>query len=334
MFKNKTILITGGTGSFGQEFVKTIIKKYEFKKLIIYSRDELKQFEMQKKIDPVTFKKIRFFIGDVRDKERLDMAMKNVDIVVHAAALKQVPTIEYNPFEAVKTNILGANNIIETSISNNIEKVVALSTDKASSPINVYGATKLTSDKLFVAANNFSGNKKIKFSVVRYGNVFGSRGSVVTVFLENLKNNNFSITSKSMTRFNITLTEGVNFTIFALKNMLGGEIFVPKLKSYKILDLVKAFSDKPKVKVIGIRPGEKMHEEMISIFDAPKTIELKNFFIILPDFNFKDLKLKSFLNKYKKEKPKFCKFGFSYNSYNNKRFLSIKELKSLINSVK
>lgn len=334
MFKNKTILITGGTGSFGQEFVKTIIKKYEFKKLIIYSRDELKQFEMQKKIDPVTLKKIRFFIGDVRDKERLDMAMKNVDIVVHAAALKQVPTIEYNPFEAVKTNILGANNIIETSISNNIEKVVALSTDKASSPINVYGATKLTSDKLFVAANNFSGNKKIKFSVVRYGNVFGSRGSVVPVFLEHLKNNNFLITSKSMTRFNITLTEGVNFTIFALKNMLGGEIFVPKLKSYKILDLVKAFSDKPKIKVIGIRPGEKMHEEMISIFDAQKTIELKNFFIILPDFNFKDLRLKSFLNKYKKEKLKFCKFGFSYNSYNNKRFLSVKELKSLINSVK
>ena len=242
MFKNKTILITGGTGSFGQRFVKTLIKKYKFKKLIIYSRDELKQFEMQKKISSNILKKIRFFIGDVRDKERLNMAMKEVDIVIHAAALKQVPAIEYNPFEAVKTNINGANNIIEAAISNNVERVIALSTDKASSPINVYGATKLMSDKLFVAANNYSGNKKIKFSVVRYGNVFGSRGSVVSVFQENSKKNNFTITAREMTRFNITIDEGVNFTIFALKNMLGGEIFIPKLKSYNILDLVKAFS--------------------------------------------------------------------------------------------
>ena len=318
MFKNKTILITGGTGSFGQRFVKTLIKKYKFKKLIIYSRDELKQFEMQKKISSNILKKIRFFIGDVRDKERLNMAMKEVDIVIHAAALKQVPAIEYNPFEAVKTNINGANNIIEAAISNNVERVIALSTDKASSPINVYGATKLMSDKLFVAANNYSGNKKIKFSVVRYGNVFGSRGSVVSVFQENSKKNNFTITAREMTRFNITIDEGVNFTIFALKNMLGGEIFIPKLKSYNILDLVKAFSINPKIKVIGVRPGEKMHEEMISIFDAARTIELKNFFIILPDFNYKNYTLNFLLSKYKKQRPKFCKFGFSYNSFNNK----------------
>jgi UDP-N-acetylglucosamine 4,6-dehydratase len=334
MFKNKTILITGGTGSFGQRFVKTLIKKYKFKKLIIYSRDELKQFEMQKKISSNILKKIRFFIGDVRDKERLNMAMKEVDIVIHAAALKQVPAIEYNPFEAVKTNINGANNIIEAAISNNVERVIALSTDKASSPINVYGATKLMSDKLFVAANNYSGNKKIKFSVVRYGNVFGSRGSVVSVFQENSKKNNFTITAREMTRFNITIDEGVNFTIFALKNMLGGEIFIPKLKSYNILDLVKAFSINPKIKVIGVRPGEKIHEEMISIFDASRTIELKNFFIILPDFNYKNYTLNFLLSKYKKQRPKFCKFGFSYNSFNNKYFLTVNDLKKLISENK
>ena len=238
MFDNKVILVTGGTGSFGKEFIRFVIKNYKFKKIIIFSRDELKQHEFRISLSDKELKKVRFFIGDIRDKNRLKMAMQDVNILVHAAALKQVPTIEYNPFEAVKTNIYGAQNIIEASLETKVEKVIALSTDKASSPINVYGATKLTSDKLFISANNYSGIKNIKFSVVRYGNVFGSRGSVIPIFL-NVKNNNYNITDVNMTRFNITLEEGVKFVIFSLKNMIGGEIFVPKLKSYKITDLVK-----------------------------------------------------------------------------------------------
>ncbi len=332
MFDNKVILVTGGTGSFGKEFIRFVIKNYKFKKIIIFSRDELKQHEFRISLSDKELKKVRFFIGDIRDKNRLKMAMQDVNILVHAAALKQVPTIEYNPFEAVKTNIYGAQNIIEASLETKVEKVIALSTDKASSPINVYGATKLTSDKLFISANNYSGIKNIKFSVVRYGNVFGSRGSVIPIFL-NVKNNNYNITDVNMTRFNITLEEGVKFVIFSLKNMIGGEIFVPKLKSYKITDLVNAISNNPKINLIGIRPGEKIHEEMISKFDAVNTLEFKNFFIILPDLSFKGISLSTFKKKYP-NKPKFCESNFSYNSLENNQYLSVREIKNLIKDFK
>ncbi len=329
MFKNKVIMVTGGTGSFGKKFITHTLKNIKFKKIIIYSRDELKQHDFKNSLNNKDLKKIRFFIGDIRDKARLKMAMKDVNIVVHAAALKQVPTIEYNPFEAVKTNINGAQNIIETSLETSVEKVIALSTDKASSPINVYGATKLTSDKLFISANNYSGRNNIKFSVVRYGNVFGSRGSVIPIFLGQ-KNGVYNITSLDMTRFNITLEEGVKFVLFSLKNMVGGEVFVPKLKSYRITDVVKAISNSPKIKIIGVRPGEKIHEEMISRFDSVNTLEFKNFFIILPDLSFKGLKLNKFKKKFKGQSPKLCKPNFSYNSYENKNFLKVNEIKNLI----
>ena len=329
MFKNKVIMVTGGTGSFGKKFITHTLKNIKFKKIIIYSRDELKQHDFKNSLNNKDLKKIRFFIGDIRDKARLKMAMKDVNIVVHAAALKQVPTIEYNPFEAVKTNINGAQNIIETSLETSVEKVIALSTDKASSPINVYGATKLTSDKLFISANNYSGRNNIKFSVVRYGNVFGSRGSVIPIFLGQ-KNGVYNITSLDMTRFNITLEEGVKFVLFSLKNMVGGEVFVPKLKSYRITDVVKAISNSPKIKIIGVRPGEKIHEEMISRFDSVNTLEFKNFFIILPDLSFKGLKLNKFKKKFKGQSPKLCKPNFSYNSYENKNFLKNNEIKNLI----
>ncbi len=329
MFKNKVIMVTGGTGSFGKKFITHTLKNIKFKKIIIYSRDELKQHDFKNSLNNKDLKKIRFFIGDIRDKARLKMAMKDVNIVVHAAALKQVPTIEYNPFEAVKTNINGAQNIIETSLETSVEKVIALSTDKASSPINVYGATKLTSDKLFISANNYSGRNNIKFSVVRYGNVFGSRGSVIPIFLGQ-KNGVYNITSLDMTRFNITLEEGVKFVLFSLKNMVGGEVFVPKLKSYRITDVVKAISNSPKIKIIGVRPGEKIHEEMISRFDSVNTLEFKNFFIILPDLSFKGLKLNKFKKKFNGQSPKLCKPNFSYNSYENKNFLKVNEIKNLI----
>ena len=264
---NKNILITGGTGSFGKEFIETVLKKFKPKKLVIYSRDEQKQFQLQLKWKESDVSPIRYFIGDVRDLDRLKFAMQEVDIVIHAAALKHVPMAEYNPFEAVKTNILGAQNVIDATLANDVKKVIALSTDKASSPINLYGATKLTSDKLFVAANNYKGSKKIKFSVVRYGNVMGSRGSVLPLFLKMKKNNIFPITDKKMTRFNITLEESVNFVLFCLNKMWGGEIFVPKIPSYKIIDFAKAISTKAKLKFVGIRAGEKLHEEMISQHD-------------------------------------------------------------------
>ena len=328
MFDNKTIFISGGTGSFGKKFIENILKKYKPKKLIIYSRDELKQYEI-KKIFNQNF--MRYFIGDVRDKERLFKATKGVDLIVHAAALKQVDTAEYNPMECIKTNIMGAENIIDAAIANNVKKTIALSTDKAAVPINLYGATKLVSDKLFIAANNISGSQKNKFSVVRYGNVFGSRGSVLPYFLE-LKNNNsnyFPITDVNMTRFIISLNEGVNFVLKSFYRMKGGEIFIPKIPSINITDLAKAISNKMKIKYTKIRPGEKIHETMCPIDDAHLTIEFKDHFVISPTITIDSIK-KIYLTNSIKEKGKYVKDGFSYTSRNNNVFLSIEKIKKLI----
>lgn len=330
MINKKTILITGGTGSFGKKFVEVLINKHNPKKIIIYSRDELKQHEMQRIFPGNKKTEIRYFIGDVRDLTRLKLAIRNVDILVHAAALKHVPIAEYNPFEAVKTNIIGAQNIIDASLEANVKKVIALSTDKASSPINLYGATKLTSDKLFIAANNYVGKKDIKFSVVRYGNVMASRGSVIPFFMKEAKKGILPITDKNMTRFNITLDEGVNFVIFCLKQMWGGEIFVPKIPSYKIIDLAKAISSKVKFRYVGIRPGEKLHEEMISVSDSLNTIEYSKYFVIVPNSIFLNWNKKNYFKKNKG--GKFCKEEFSYNSKTNKKFLSVQELKKIIKS--
>ena len=329
IFKDKTILITGGTGSFGKKFVETVMSKFSFKKIIIYSRDELKQYlmneEMKKKFKSID--KIRFFLGDVRDYERLQLAFNGVDIVVHAAALKQVPAAEYNPTEFIRTNISGAENIIKASFNRGVKKVIALSTDKAVNPINLYGGTKLVSDKLFIAANNYRGKNDTSFSVVRYGNVAGSRGSVIPLFLQ-LKDENktFPITDKRMTRFWITIDEGVIFVIKSFQRMQGGEIFVPFIPSFKIMDLAKAIDAKRKIKIIGLRPGEKIHELMSSSDESRQVIKFKDHFIILPSIkNFapeKDKYLKNPIN----EKGKHIKGEFEYNSSKN-LFLSISELR-------
>ena len=332
MFNNKSILITGGTGSFGNEFVKQIIQKYKkIKKLIIFSRDELKQHEMSKIFSEEKYKFIRYFLGDVRDKERVFTALNGVDYVVHAAALKQVPRAEYNPFEYIKTNVLGAQNIVEGCIEKKIKKVIALSTDKAAAPINLYGATKLCSDKLFIAANNIKGFGGSNFSVVRYGNVLGSRGSLVDVLKKNKNKNFFQITDNEMTRFNITLEESVNHVLWSFQNSPGGDILVPKLKSYNVLDLINAYNPNFKLKEIGIRPGEKIHEEMITESDSFNTLELKNYFVILPN-TFSENKILSTKKYYKKNfKAKPVKKGFKYNSGNNPDFLTKKELKLFFN---
>ena len=326
MFNNKSVLITGGTGSFGKRFTKIFLDKYpKIKKLIIFSRDELKQFQMSQQIPAKHIKKVRFFLGDIRDKDRLIMALKGVDFVIHAAALKQVPTAEYNPFEFIKTNVLGAQNLIEACIINKVKKVIALSTDKAAAPLNFYGATKLCSDKLFVSANNIVGDKKISFSVVRYGNVMMSRGSVIPKFIELAKKNKIlEITHPEMTRFNITLDEGINLVIYSMINSIGEEIFVPKLASFKIIDLLKCLPEQVKYKITGIRPGEKLHEEMITTSDSYNTIETKKFFVILP---YKGIQLNKFLKKYKAKKNKKA---FSYNSKNNQQYLTISQLKKII----
>lgn len=334
---NKTILITGGTGSFGKKFISTVLKKYTPKKIIIYSRDELKQFEMQN--NPEYSKPgvlMRYFIGDVRDKERLIRAMEGVDIVVHAAALKQVPAAEYNPFEAVKTNIMGGQNVIDACFESGVKKVIALSTDKAAAPINLYGATKLTSDKLFIAANNYRGTKDIKFSVVRYGNVMGSRGSVIPFFQMKRKDGVLPITDERMTRFNITLQEGVDFVLNSFDVMWGGELFIPKIPSYNIVDVAKAVAPECRIEIVGIRPGEKVHEEMITEADAMNTIEFENYYVILPSAQLglaENLKLWD-TEKFRKEsngiEGKFCEPGFKYNSGTNKDFLSVDDIKKLI----
>ena len=328
IFSNKNILITGGTGSFGSSFVDYLlkIKNNKPKKIIVFSRDELKQYNMAKLYPKSKYPNIRFFIGDVRDKSRLKLAFKNVDYVIHSAALKHVPTAEYNPIEYIKTNIIGAQNIIEASLECNVKNIVALSTDKASSPINLYGATKLCSDKLFISANNLTGTHKIKFSVVRYGNVFASRGSVIPFFVENEKKGVLPVTDKDMTRFNIMKNEAIEAVVFCLKNTQGGEIFVPKTPSYRITDLVKAISSKSKIKVIGIRAGEKIHEELISYHESRKSFDLKNYYIVVND----DLSYSRYLKKgFKKIKKPFV-----YNSLNNEKYLTISQLKQLISKYK
>jgi len=324
--KKNSYLITGGTGSFGKAFVNKLVNSNQrISRLVIFSRDELKQFEMSQLFPVKKYPFIRFFLGDVRDVKRVISATENIETIIHAAALKQVPTTEYNPFEAIKTNIMGANNIIEAALTNNVKNVVALSTDKACSPINLYGATKLCSDKLFISANNIKGNRQVKFSVVRYGNVFGSRGSVIPFFLKKKQTGQLPITDKEMTRFNISLDYAVKVVVWSLKNLAGGELLVPKLPSYRIMDLAKAISLNCKTPIIGIRSGEKIHEEMISSSDSQNTLELSDFYIILPSINNKIL---SFYKK--KFGAKKVNKNFVYNSNSNQKFLTIKELSQLI----
>ncbi len=330
LFKNKSVLITGGTGSFGKEFTNRLLKEYKPRKIIIYSRDELKQFEMQQVFPESKYSEMRYFIGDVRDLDRLNIAMKDVDIVIHAAALKHVPAGEYNPTETVRTNIYGAENVIKSALSNNVEKVVALSTDKAANPINLYGATKLASDKLFVAANNLTGDRKTRFSVVRYGNVVGSRGSVVPFFrkLINDRSKFLPITDSKMTRFWITLPQGVDFVLNSISRMYGGEVFIPKIPSIYITDLAEAMAPKLNKKIIGIRPGEKLHEIMCPSDDSHLTIEFHDHFVIKPTIIFSDRNNKYLINN-KKEKGKLVKNGFEYNSFNNPKFLTVNQIKKL-----
>lgn len=324
--KNKTILITGGTGSLGKELTRHILSEYpEVKRLMIYSRDEQKQYQMAQEFPLDKYPQIRFLIGDVRDYDRLLRALNEVDYVIHAAAMKHVHIAEYNPDECVKTNVGGAENVIRASLATKVERVVALSTDKACAPINLYGATKLASDKLFIAANNMTGNREIIYSVVRYGNVMGSNGSVMPFFINQKKHGVLPITNPKMTRFNISLQEGVKMVMHALFNAWGGELYVPKIPSYRIIDVAKAIGPNCEQKVIGIRPGEKIHEEMITPSDSYTTYDLGEYYVILPVLTRWNLKeyIKSF-NAMKVEE------GFSYNSELNEHFLSVEELKSLI----
>jgi UDP-N-acetylglucosamine 4,6-dehydratase/5-epimerase len=328
MFDNKSILITGGTGSFGKEFVRLILEHHKPKKLIIYSRDELKQFEMKS-----VFHKncMRYFLGDVRDRDRLMQAMGEVDFVIHAAALKQVPAAEYNPMECIKTNIHGAENVIQAALANGVESVMALSTDKAANPINLYGATKLASDKLFVAANNIVGTKRTKFSVTRYGNVVGSRGSVVPFFKKLIKMNSdhLPITDESMTRFWITLPQGVNFVLKNFQRMHGGEIFIPKIPSIKVVDLAKAMGPEIPQKNIGVRPGEKIHEIMCPADDSHLTLEFNDHFVIKPTIQF--TRITDFSINKLKETGQHVDRGFEYHSGKNPDFLNLEEIMKLNN---
>lgn len=328
MFNGKNILITGGTGSFGKTYTKILLQNYKPNKIIIFSRDELKQFEMA-----ISFNHpcMRYFIGDVRDKERLNYAMNDVDYVIHAAAMKHVPVAEYNPMECIKTNINGAQNVIDACLENNVEKCIALSTDKACNPVNLYGATKLASDKLFVAANNIAGNKNTKFSVARYGNVVGSRGSVVPFFKKLIKEGakELPITDERMTRFWISLEDGVKFVLNNFEIMHGGEVFVPKIPSMKITDLAHALAPNLKTKIIGIRPGEKLHETMISSDDSHLTYEFNTYYVISPSIQFTNTKSDFSINA-KGEKGQKVKDGFSYSSDNNKEWVSEKDLLDII----
>jgi UDP-N-acetylglucosamine 4,6-dehydratase len=326
----KTILITGGTGSFGKRFIKRLLDNYNCKKIIIYSRDELKQFEMREELaSHKKFKCLRFFIGDIRDKSRLMTALNNVDYVIHSAALKQIDTAEINPHECIKTNIVGTQNLIEACIEKNVKRVVALSTDKAVDPINLYGATKLAADKLMISANLISVHKDTIFSVVRYGNVINSRGSVIPFFkkLINQKAQHIPLTDKRMTRFFITLDESVEFVVKSFERMQGGEIFIPKLPSIKIIDIIKALDENYKIKIVGIRPGEKIHEVLCPVSTAHLTLDFKDHLILLPTV---DLNKNYLVNK-KKEKGKLVKESFIYSSDKNQKFLSIKEIKEIIN---
>lgn len=325
MFKGKSVLVTGGTGSFGQAFIRRVLNEHpDIARLIIYSRDELKQFEMEQTFSEEERHKLRFFLGDVRDLRRLQLAFQDVDIVIHAAAQKQVPAAEYNPFECVRTNIVGAQNIIEACLSTSVSRVVALSTDKAAAPINLYGATKLVSDKLFTAANNVVGKRDLRFSVVRYGNVMGSRGSVIPFFLRVRETGILPITDPNMTRFSITLDEGVQMVLDALENAEGGEIFVPKIPSYRITDVAEAIAPECKRQVVGIRPGEKLHEEMITSADSFSTIDIGDRYIIIPSTT---LDREGHAERLGGE---FVTPGFAYDSGGNHDFLSVEELRVLI----
>ncbi|NBU58733.1 MAG: UDP-N-acetylglucosamine 4,6-dehydratase (inverting) [Betaproteobacteria bacterium] len=321
-----SILVTGGTGSFGKAFVRTVLERYaQTKRLVVLSRDELKQFEMAQQFPDTQYRNLRYFIGDVRDAARLRRAMEGIDYVIHAAALKQVPAAEYNPFEAIKTNVLGAQNVIEACLDTGVKRVVALSTDKAAAPINLYGATKLCSDKLFTAANNVRGLRDIRFSVVRYGNVMGSRGSVMPFFMERAKTGVLPITDAAMTRFNITLQEGVDMVLWALDHALGGEIFVPKIPSYRITDVAEAVAPHCRQEIVGVRPGEKIHEEMITSSDSFNTVDLGRYYAILPSAG--EYSVESYC---RERQATMVPMGYAYNSGTNPDFLSVGQLRSLI----
>lgn len=325
MLSHKSILITGGTGSFGKAFVETVLARYpDIRRLVIYSRDELKQFEMAQTFSDRDHPCLRYFIGDIRDEPRLRRALEGIDIVVHAAALKQVPAAEYNPFECIKTNVLGAQNLIEACLDAGVQRVVALSTDKAAAPVNLYGATKLCSDKLFVAANNIKGARDIRFSVVRYGNVMGSRGSVIPFFMARRKTGVLPITDPQMTRFNISLQDGVDMVLWSIENSLGGEILVPKIPSYRITDVAAAVAPECRQEFVGVRPGEKIHEEMITASDSLNTVDLGRYYAILPAGAFS-------IDDYCRETgARRVEPGFSYNSGTNPDFLTVERLRALI----
>lgn len=326
MLNNKSILITGGTGSFGKAFVRTVLARYpQVKRLVIFSRDELKQFEMAQQFSEREHPSIRYFIGDVRDEKRLRRALEGIDIVVHAAALKQVPAAEYNPFECIKTNVLGAQNLIEACMDSQVQRLVALSTDKAAAPINLYGATKLCSDKLFVAANNIKGHRPIRYSVVRYGNVMGSRGSVIPFFMERSKSGVLPITDPTMTRFNISLQDGVEMVLWSIENAWGGEVLVPKIPSYRITDVATAVAPECRQEIVGIRPGEKIHEEMITASDSYNTVDLGAYYGILPSAPLYTLE-----EYCAKTGAKRVPAGFAYDSGTNPDFLTVEQLRSLI----
>lgn len=318
-WKEKIVLLTGGTGSFGKAFTQIMVKKHKPKALRIFSRDEFKQREMRQMYDAPC---LRYFIGDVRDKERLERAMKDVDIVVHAAALKQIPSCEYNPFETIKTNILGAQNVINAAIDSNIEKVMAISTDKAVNPVNLYGATKLCAEKMFIQANSYVGTKRTKLSCVRYGNVVGSRGSIIPLFKEQKKSNTLTITDERMTRFWITLDQGIEFVIKCIELMHGGEVFIPKIPSMRVMDLAKAIAPDCKIKFIGIRPGEKLHEVLISEEEARHTLGFENFFVIEPEYHW--------WSKDNWKGKNRLKDGFRYSSDSNSEWLTIEKMKKMI----
>ena len=334
MLNNKSVLITGGTGSFGNQFVKTIIARYpNVKRIVIYSRGELKQYQMKKLFPESKYPQLRYFIGDVRDAERLKRACEGIDVIIHAAAIKQVDTAEYNPDECIKTNVGGAQNVINAALDCGVQDVIALSTDMACAPINLYGATKLTSDKLFVAANNISGRKDIRFSVVRYGNVMGSRGSVMPFFIEMRDQGatELPITDKRMTRFNISLQEGVDLVLYALRNHLGGEIFIPKIPSYRITDVAEAIAPGLPRTEVGIRPGEKLHEEMITTTDAMNTIDIGNYYAILPSITFNGKRSKEDYIKHYGAKP--VPDGFHYSSDSNDRWETVESLREKISQL-
>ena len=329
MFANSSVLVTGGTGSFGQAFISRLMSMPERpRRVVVFSRDELKQYEMQQKFSLNLYPQLRFFIGDVRDEQRLRRAMEGIDIVVHAAALKQVPTAEYNPFECIKTNVLGAQNIIESALDVGVKHVVALSTDKAAAPINLYGATKLCSDKLFVAANNIRGSRDIRFSVVRYGNVMGSRGSVIPFFLEKRKTGVLPITDPRMTRFNISLDDGVGLVLHALKKSIGGEIYVPKIPSYRITDVAEAVGPNCETPIVGVRPGEKIHEEMITHGDSPNTIDCTSNYVIVPSLQ--NNQMETFNRYLEHHCGQSTPEDFRYSSGKNNQWLNVDEIRKLI----